>query len=97
KRFPREGKIVKTAEGPEKVIGIDIWHDQVTLLSESRERRVVELESLRAEMSALQEAELSGSPAAGAGEQGDGRNKRRGRSRHRNENATDGPEAAATD
>ncbi|MEX0911842.1 MAG: regulatory iron-sulfur-containing complex subunit RicT [Gemmatimonadota bacterium] len=64
KRFPREGKTVRTSHGPEKVIGIDIWRDQVTLMDESRQRRVVELDALRAEMSALQEAELSGGPGA---------------------------------
>jgi cell fate regulator YaaT (PSP1 superfamily) len=60
KRFPREGKTVRTAQGPEKVIGIDIWHDQVTLLSEAKQRRIVKLADLRAEMSALQEVELQG-------------------------------------
>jgi cell fate regulator YaaT (PSP1 superfamily) len=58
KRFPREGKTVRTAKGTEKVIGIDIWKNQVTLLDESRQRRVVELEELRAEMAAA-------GPAAG--------------------------------
>jgi cell fate regulator YaaT (PSP1 superfamily) len=57
KRFPREGKTVRTSQGAEKVIGIDIWHDQVTLLSEAKQRRVVKLDALRAEMSALQEGE----------------------------------------
>jgi hypothetical protein len=57
KRFPREGKTVRTAHGPEKVIGIDIWHDQVTLLDEARQRRVVTLEALKGEMATLQESE----------------------------------------
>ena len=51
KRFPREGKILRTANGSEKVIGIDIWRDLVTLLDEQRQRRVVGLADLRAEMS----------------------------------------------
>jgi cell fate regulator YaaT (PSP1 superfamily) len=67
KRFPREGKTVRTAQGAEKVIGIDIWHDQVTLLNESKQRRIVKLEALRAEMAALQEAELTPS-GGGTGE-----------------------------
>lgn len=50
KRFPREGKTIRTRIGAEKVIGIDIWHDQVTLLDEARQRRVVTLDALRAEM-----------------------------------------------
>jgi len=55
KRFPREGKVVRTSQGPEKVISIDIWHEQVTLLSEAKQRRVVKLDALRAEMAALQD------------------------------------------
>jgi cell fate regulator YaaT (PSP1 superfamily) len=49
KRFPREGRMVKTSLGQEKVIGIDIFRDQVTLLNEARERRIISLTDLRAE------------------------------------------------
>jgi cell fate regulator YaaT (PSP1 superfamily) len=49
KRFPREGKLLRTSRGQEKVIGIDIWHDQVTLLDETRQRRVVALAELKAD------------------------------------------------
>ncbi len=52
KRFPREGKTVRTSVGNEKVVGIDIWKNQVTLMDESRQRRVVELDALREEMAA---------------------------------------------
>ncbi|HEX7239132.1 MAG TPA: regulatory iron-sulfur-containing complex subunit RicT [Longimicrobiaceae bacterium] len=52
KRFPREGKTVRTSMGTEKVVGIDIWKNQVTLMDEARQRRVVELEELKAEMAA---------------------------------------------
>lgn len=52
KRFPREGRIIQTAEGQEKVIGIDIWREQVTLLDDSRQRRVVALGDLKAETTA---------------------------------------------
>jgi cell fate regulator YaaT (PSP1 superfamily) len=52
KRFPREGKTVRTAVGAEKVIAIDIWRNLVTLQDENRQRRTVELEALRAEMAA---------------------------------------------
>jgi cell fate regulator YaaT (PSP1 superfamily) len=65
KRFPREGKIVKTSQGAEKVIGIDIWHEQVTLLGEAKQRRVVKLEALKAEMAAIQEMD-GDSPTEGA-------------------------------
>jgi cell fate regulator YaaT (PSP1 superfamily) len=75
KRFPREGKTVRTARGAEKVIGIDIWHDQVTLLDEARQRRVVKLEALKAELATVQEVDDASEPAEG----GDGGRARRGR------------------
>lgn len=50
KKFPREGKVLRTTRGQEKVIGIDIWREQVTLLDdETRQRRTVSLEELRKE------------------------------------------------
>jgi cell fate regulator YaaT (PSP1 superfamily) len=52
KRFPREGKVLRTSRGQEKVIGIDIWKNTVLLLDENRQRRVVELSELRAETTA---------------------------------------------
>ena len=57
KRFPREGRMIRTLNGTEKVIGIDIWRDLVTLLDESRQRRVVKLLDLRAETEAALDAE----------------------------------------
>ncbi|MDQ3557382.1 MAG: hypothetical protein M3409_11500, partial [Gemmatimonadota bacterium] len=56
KRFPREGKILRTAQGLERVIGIDVWRDRVTLLDETRQRRVVELADLRTETAAAERA-----------------------------------------
>lgn len=50
KRFPREGKTVHTLQGTERVAGIDIWRDQVTLQNEARQRRTVTLAELTAEM-----------------------------------------------
>jgi cell fate regulator YaaT (PSP1 superfamily) len=58
KRFPREGKILRTAHGPEKVIGVDIWRDLVTLMDEQRQRRVVGLNELRAETTAAPRDEI---------------------------------------
>ncbi len=76
KRFPREGKTVRTKLGAEKVIGIDIWHDQVALLDEARQRRVLTLDALRAEMAEAQEA----AAAAGNGGSDSVAGRRRGRS-----------------
>jgi len=49
KRFPREGKTLRTVVGAEKVVSIDIWRNLVTLQDESRQRRTIDLEQLKAE------------------------------------------------
>jgi cell fate regulator YaaT (PSP1 superfamily) len=46
KRFPKEGKTVKTAEGLEKVIAVDIFRERVTLRSEAGATRVVPLQQI---------------------------------------------------
>lgn len=56
KRFPREGKVLQTARGAERVVGIDIWRGTVTLADEARQRRTVPLAELK--------AELAGAPPA---------------------------------
>jgi cell fate regulator YaaT (PSP1 superfamily) len=47
KRFPKEGKTVKTSAGNERVISVDIFRERVTLRSEAGETRVVALEQLQ--------------------------------------------------
>jgi cell fate regulator YaaT (PSP1 superfamily) len=47
KRFPREGRTVTTAAGTEKVVGVDIWRERVTLRAEDGSRRVVALAELK--------------------------------------------------
>lgn len=89
KRFPREGKTVRTQVGPEKVIGIDIWHDQVTLLDEARQRRVLSLDALRAETVAAQASAASSSRKDGAAETPAGR--RRTRPPRTDETSREGP------
>ena len=49
KRFPREGKTVRTVRGAERVISIDIWRNTVTLQDEQRQRRTIDVEQLRTE------------------------------------------------
>jgi cell fate regulator YaaT (PSP1 superfamily) len=57
RRFPREGKTLRTSLGQEKVLSIDIWKETVTLLeSENRTRRVVPLAQLKAETDQTAEA-----------------------------------------
>jgi cell fate regulator YaaT (PSP1 superfamily) len=47
KRFPKEGKTVKTSAGNERVISVDIFRERVTLRSEAGETRVVALDQLQ--------------------------------------------------
>lgn len=47
RRFPKEGRILVTSVGEEKVIACDIFHDRVTLRSSEGDTRVVPLAELR--------------------------------------------------
>jgi len=60
KRFPKEGKLVRTKRGEEKVLANDIFRDRVTLRGEDGEVRTIELAELR------NEAETVGSPLSPA-------------------------------
>lgn len=50
RRFPREGKALRTGRGEERVVAVDIWADTVTLRDPEGAHRVVALEALRQEM-----------------------------------------------
>ena len=50
KRFPKEGKIITTALGEEKVAHNDIFRDQVTLRDAAGETRTIPLAQLRREL-----------------------------------------------
>ena len=50
RRFPREGRKIRTAQGEEKVIAVDIWRDLVTLRADDGERRTVSLDDLKEEV-----------------------------------------------
>jgi cell fate regulator YaaT (PSP1 superfamily) len=49
KRFPKEGKMIRTKRGEEKIIYNDIFRERVTLRGEDGEVRVLGLADLRAE------------------------------------------------
>jgi cell fate regulator YaaT (PSP1 superfamily) len=49
RRFPKEGKIIVTAVGEEKVVSNDIFRDQVTLRTAEGETRTIPLAQLRKE------------------------------------------------
>ncbi len=51
RRFPREGRVIKTAQGEEKVVAVDIWRETVTLRDPEGERRTVRLEDLKKQVS----------------------------------------------
>ncbi|MEP6763812.1 MAG: regulatory iron-sulfur-containing complex subunit RicT [Gemmatimonadaceae bacterium] len=50
RRFPKEGRILRTKIGDEKVLSCNIFHETLTLRSAEGDTRVVPLAELRAEM-----------------------------------------------
>jgi cell fate regulator YaaT (PSP1 superfamily) len=50
RRFPREGRTLRTSRGEEKVVSVDIWRDTVSLRAEDGERRLLTLDELKAEV-----------------------------------------------
>lgn len=50
RRFPREGKILRTSRGEEKVVKVDIWSETLTLKNPDGDRRTVELADLKTEV-----------------------------------------------
>ncbi len=72
KRFPKEGKIVVTSLGEEKVTHNDIFRDQVTLRTPTGEERVIPLAQLRRELgdSAVATDDASSAELASASQAG---------------------------
>ena len=56
RRFPREGKSLKTSLGQEKVVSVDIWGERVTLRDAEGNRRTLMLRALREEVANAGEA-----------------------------------------
>ncbi len=52
KRFPKEGKVLVTAKGNEKVLSVDIFRERVTLRAEDGATRVLPLADLKREVEA---------------------------------------------
>jgi len=50
RRFPREGRTVRTGRGEERVVAVDIWHDTVILKDPDGDRRTVTLDELKGEV-----------------------------------------------
>lgn len=53
KRFPKEGKIIVTAKGEEKVLAIDIFRERLTLRNAEGEARVVALADFNREIAGV--------------------------------------------
>ena len=58
KRFPKEGKILVTERGEEKVVSVDIFRDRVTLRSVEGEVRIAELAEVTGAAPAIVERSL---------------------------------------
>jgi len=52
KRFPKEGKTITTARGPEKIVAVDIFRERVFLRSDEHGSRIIPLVALRDEVEA---------------------------------------------
>ncbi len=50
RRFPREGKTLRTDRGEERVLLVDIWRETVTLKDDQGNRRTVPLDELKSEV-----------------------------------------------
>jgi cell fate regulator YaaT (PSP1 superfamily) len=50
RRFPREGKMLRTGRGEEKVVAVDIWRETVSLRDQEGERRTLALDDLKKEV-----------------------------------------------
>jgi cell fate regulator YaaT (PSP1 superfamily) len=51
RRFPREGRTLRTRAGKERVVSVDIWRELVVLKNPDGERRTLNLADLRQEVS----------------------------------------------
>jgi cell fate regulator YaaT (PSP1 superfamily) len=50
RRFPREGRTIRTSRGEERVVGVDIWRDTVSLRDPEGTRRTISLDELKQEV-----------------------------------------------
>ena len=50
RRFPREGRTIRTAQGYERVVGVNIFSETITLRDEGGDQRVVTVADLKQEL-----------------------------------------------
>lgn len=65
KRFPKEGRVLRTSAGEEKVLSLDIFRETVTVRAVAGEVRVIPLAQLRADLQGEQPGWASRTGAAG--------------------------------
>jgi cell fate regulator YaaT (PSP1 superfamily) len=65
RRFPKEGKTLRTAVGPEKVIAVDIFRERVFLRSEENATRIIPLVQLREEVEQMGEVLVTAESRSG--------------------------------
>lgn len=63
RRFPKEGRILQTSKGEEKVLACDIFNERVTLRTSEGDTRVVLLADLKVEIAGAEDASSSLSAA----------------------------------
>ena len=60
RRFPKEGKAIRTSKGEERVISNDLFRERVTLRAEEGEARTITLAELRDELATAPFASIQG-------------------------------------
>jgi cell fate regulator YaaT (PSP1 superfamily) len=107
KKFPKEGKVVRTLKGFEKVLAVDIFRERVSLRAEDGSARIVPLADFRTEVETAATQPLpEPAPAVdrravperrqeSRGER-DRRDRRDRRDQRRDKDATAGPSGSAT-
>jgi cell fate regulator YaaT (PSP1 superfamily) len=66
KRFPKEGKSLRTAAGVEKVVAVDIFRERVYLRADGQSSRIISLVQLKDELESVDVAAGGVAPAAQA-------------------------------
>ena len=66
KRFPKEGKSLRTSAGVEKVVAVDIFRERVYLRADGQPARIISLVELKEELEAGEQSAAAAAPASPA-------------------------------
>ncbi|MEN8375279.1 MAG: regulatory iron-sulfur-containing complex subunit RicT [Gemmatimonadota bacterium] len=61
RRFPREGKTLRTSRGEERVLSVDIWGERIQLRAADGTHRIATLEELRGDVASTEDGGAQGS------------------------------------